>query len=272
MIGNTYIYVITTPAKPATPSGPAVQCNNNENVTYTTQEVAGATSYTWSLTPSGAGTITGNTVTATVGWNEDFTGTASISVAAVNACFTGPVSNNLSVTVNAAPQPMISGSQDVCDWEQGLIYSSPAVEGNTYSWEVMNGHITDGAGTSEITVTWHDAGTGWVKLTESNDDCTVTTSGFTVAIDDCVGIGEGNEGSFSIYPNPVRDELMVRFAGQPADSRIVVVNQLGQRMFDQMSGGGQQIMINTAEYAKGVYALRVYGENGVTEKKFIKAE
>jgi PKD repeat protein len=272
MVGNAYIYVIHAPAEPATPSGPTVQCNNNENVTYTTTETTGATSYTWSLSPSNAGTITGNSITATVNWNDEFSGMANISVAGVNSCFTGPVSDNLSVTVNETPQPAISGDQDVCDWEPGLVYSTASVEGSTYTWEISGGSITSGAGTNEITVTWGNPGAGFVKVTESNDDCTVTTSNFDIFIDDCVGIGEDNIGSFSIYPNPVKDELVIRFAGQAADRRVVVVNQLGQVIYDHMTGGSQHFTVNTSSLSKGVYMLRVYGENGISERKFIKAE
>jgi PKD repeat protein len=272
MVGNSYIFIIYPPEEGETPSGPTEQCNNLEDVTYTTEEITGASSYTWSLTPTSAGTITGNTTTASVNWNEDFAGTAQISVAGVNSCFTGAFSDNLDVTVSEAPQPAISGDQDVCDWEPGLIYSTAAVEGNTYTWETFNGHITAGAGTNEITVTWHDPGTGWVKVTESNDDCVVTTTNFDIAIEDCVGIGEGEGASFSIYPNPVKDELVIRFEGKTTDTRIMIVNELGQVVYDHMTGGNQQVNINTSEYAMGIYAVRIYGENSVTEKKFIKAE
>jgi PKD repeat protein len=272
MVGNAYIFAIHTPAEPAKPSGPTVQCNSNENVTYTTTQTTGATSYAWSLSPSNAGTITGNTITASVTWNPEYSGAAQVSVAGVNSCFTGPASDNLSVTVNATPQPAVSGDQAVCDWEAGFIYTTPATEGNTYNWELNNGHITAGAGTNEVTVTWHDAGMGWIRVTETNGNCSEITSNLEIVIEDCVGIGEGDNGSFSIYPNPVKDELMVKFAGKTADNRLVIVNQLGQVILDQMTGGDQQVTINTSEYAKGVYALRVYGDNGVTEKKFIKVD
>lgn len=272
MVGNSYIYVITTPAEPETPSGPTVQCNNLENVDYTTDDVTGATSYEWSLAPSEAGTITGDDITGTVNWSPDYSGAAQISVAAVNSCATGPASDNLSVTVYAAPEPAISGDQDVCDWEAGFIYSTPETEGNTYTWELYNAHITDGEGTNEVTVTWHNAGTGWIKVTEANANCSETTANFEIVINDCVGIGEGEGTSFSIFPNPVKDELQVRFAGKNTDNRLVIVNQLGQVILERMTGGSQQLIINTSEYAKGVYALRVYGENGVIEKKFIKID
>jgi hypothetical protein len=65
---------------------------------------------------------------------------------------------------------------------------------------------------------------------------------------------------------------MVKFTGKNTDNRLVIVNQLGQVILDQMTGGNQQVNINTSEYARGVYALRVYGDNGVTEKKFIKVD
>ncbi len=272
MVGNTYIWVIYPPAEPETPSGPTVQCNNLENVTYTTEDVTGATSYEWVLTPSGAGTITGDQETASVTWNEAYTGTAHISVSAVNACFTSSSSDELTVTVNQAPQPAISGDQEVCDWEAGLIYTTAAVEGNTYTWETYNGHVTDGAGTNEVTITWHDPGTGWVKVTETNGNCIVSTLNFEVAIDDCVGIDEGNSTSFSIYPNPVKDELVVNFAGKNSDNRMLIVNQLGQVILDMMTGGEKQVTINTSDYAKGVYAIRIVAENGVKEKKFIKVD
>jgi hypothetical protein len=272
MIGNAYIFVIYAPEEPETPTGSTIECNNNEGTSYTTEEVTGAISYIWNITPSNAGTITGETLIASVDWNEEFSGTANVSVAAVNACFTGPASDNLGVTVNEAPQPAISGDQDVCDWEPGLVYSTPAVEGNTYTWEVYNGHITAGDGTNEVTVTWHDPGTGWAKVTEANDNCTVTTANFDIFIDDCVGIGEDGIISFSLYPNPAKDELQVRFGGQASDYRIVILNQLGQVVYDKMTGGEQKMIINTSEFASGIYALRVYGENELTEKKFIKID
>jgi PKD repeat protein len=270
MIGNSYIYVINAPAEPETPSGPAIQCNNLENVTYTTEDVTGATSYEWSLTPSEAGTITGEDITGTVNWSPDYSGTAQISVAAVNSCATGPSSDNLSVIVNEAPEPAISGDQDVCDWEAGFVYSTQETEGNTYTWELYNGHITAGEGTGEVTVTWHDYGTGWIKVTETSANCSEVTANFDIVINDCVGIGENENTSFSICPNPVKDELQVSFAGKNTDCKLIIVNQLGQVILDRMTGDGQQLIINTSEYAKGVYALRVYGANGVTEKKFIK--
>jgi PKD repeat protein len=272
MVGNTYIYVISAPVKAGKPAGSTAECNGNTATTYTTSGASGATSYTWTLNPSNAGVINGTTTTATVDWDNSFSGTANISVAGVNACFTGPSSDNLNVAVSESPEPVITGDNDVCDWEEGLVYNTPAVDGDTYNWELYNGHVTDGAGTNEVTVTWQDAGTGWIKVTQANATCTATTENFVVNIQDCVGIGEPDGNAFSIYPNPVKNELTIQFAGKHADSRMVIVNMLGQEVCDQMTGGSQQVIINTSDYSKGVYMLRMFGENDVMVKKFIKVE
>jgi len=273
MVGNAYIYIIYSPVKAATPAGPTQECNNHNNVTYTTTGATNATSYLWTLTPSGAGTITGNTTTATVDWDDEFWGLAIINVAGVNACSSGPTSDNLNVTVNAAPAPVITGDQEVCDNEPGQLYSTPDNSGNTYTWEISGGTIAGGAGTHEIAVNWGNPGAGFVKVTETDPaGCTFTTTNFDIVIDDCTGIGEGNGPSFSIFPNPVKDELVIRFAGQAADSRVVIMDQLGQVIYTRQTGGSQQFAINTSSLAKGVYVLRIYGDKGVSERKVIKVD
>lgn len=271
-IGNAYIFVIHQPVKAGTPTGSISECNNNVDVTYTTSGAANATSYTWTLTPSNAGTITGTTITATVDWDDAFYGMAYIGVTGVNSCFNGPASDNLNVSVAAAPQPAISGDQSVCDGDIGIVYSTADNSGNTYNWEVSGGTVANGAGTHEISVNWGNPGNGFVKVTETSGTCSATTANFDIYIEDCVGIGEDNASSFSLYPNPVKDGLVIRFAGQAANNRVVVMNQLGQVLYDHETNGSQQFMINTSSLAKGVYVLRIYGEKGNSERKFVKAD
>jgi len=87
-----------------------------------------------------------------------------------------------------------------------------------------------------------------------------------------VGIGEDNAASFSLYPNPVKDELVIRFAGQATNSRVVVMNQLGQVLYDHETNGSQQFVINTSSLSRGVYVLRIYGEGSTAERKFVKVD
>lgn len=58
----------------------------NTTLDYSISEVANAASYVWTIEPANAGTITQQGLTATVTWNQDFRGVASVSVKAVNDC------------------------------------------------------------------------------------------------------------------------------------------------------------------------------------------
>lgn len=86
------------PATPTTPSGEDTSCSNIPR-SYTTTYTTGADTYIWTLSPSGAGSITGSTMTANVTWNSSFAGNASISVKAHNAIGDGASSGIFSVLV-----------------------------------------------------------------------------------------------------------------------------------------------------------------------------
>jgi len=98
---NITMDVTSLPAQPVQPSGPAqVDAYLEPASTYTTEEVIGATAYTWSVDPANAVTnidIAGNEATLT--WDQSFTGTANVNVYCSNDCGNGTVSQNMSVTI-----------------------------------------------------------------------------------------------------------------------------------------------------------------------------
>lgn len=92
------------------PKGDSIVCKGVTSSQYSIAPIPGASAYQWSLSPSTAGSITGNGRTASVLWNSGFTGKATIIVkATVN-------SKNedwfrLSVII-AAPTALLSQSTD----------------------------------------------------------------------------------------------------------------------------------------------------------------
>jgi hypothetical protein len=89
--------VVTTPA---VPTGPAsVDVHTVTSSEYTVVPVATAETYTWQFSPSTAGIISGTATAATVVWDADFRGTASISVRAANGCGESEFSQLLTVNV-----------------------------------------------------------------------------------------------------------------------------------------------------------------------------
>src|SRR5574337_2083171 len=80
----------------------------------------------------------------------------------------------VTVTINPAPTPSVSGNTPVCESFNGNTesYSTPDVAGHTYNWTVVGGNIASGQGTHQITVQWTTPGSGSVSVTE-----TITASG-----------------------------------------------------------------------------------------------
>jgi secreted trypsin-like serine protease len=65
---------------PPVPEGDSVVCQGTVSSDYTIGNLAGATAYEWNLLPITAGVVSGTTGNATVSWNNEYTGYASLLV------------------------------------------------------------------------------------------------------------------------------------------------------------------------------------------------
>ncbi len=87
---NPYSFTLmraTQPETPASPEGPMeVDFAYSPHSMYNISPVEFATSYYWFLLPLEAGTIEGSEASIVVTWDESYTGTAILSVKALNAC------------------------------------------------------------------------------------------------------------------------------------------------------------------------------------------
>jgi hypothetical protein len=162
-------------------SGNNAVCANDQNIVYSTALVAGHT-YSWTAT---GGVIDGSSTnnSVVIDWGIAGPGTIQLTeTVTASGCFiTTPVYN---VFINNIPTPVISGSAAVCANDTGVIYSTPNVPGNSYTWTVVGGSITAGVGTNSITVDWGGTGSGSVSLTEfiPASSCLTSTGPYVVAI------------------------------------------------------------------------------------------
>lgn len=156
-----------------------------EQATYTTTLNAGHT-YNWTVV---GGTINGSTTfsavdanSVTVMWDANVTA-KSISVEEDNgAC-------KVTTSANINPSPAITGPAMPCQSVAGTAYSTPLNAGNTYTWTVTGGTI-DANGTNTITgvdinqiaVTWTNATTGSIALTETDPLACSGNANFNVTI------------------------------------------------------------------------------------------
>jgi hypothetical protein len=63
---------------PPSPVGDTIICHGTDSSHYSIGYISGATAFEWQLSPSNAGTIIGNSENATVQWNMNYTGLASV--------------------------------------------------------------------------------------------------------------------------------------------------------------------------------------------------
>jgi subtilisin family serine protease len=75
------------PAQPSTPSGPAsVDLYKITQSLYQIESIANADNYEWLLEPDEAGELSADGTQATIAWNIDYLGNASLKVIALNHC------------------------------------------------------------------------------------------------------------------------------------------------------------------------------------------
>lgn len=93
--------ILEIPESPAMPQGPDyIDVWATPTAEYSVAPVADATYYTWQIEPAEAGIITGIGVECTVQWDNNYWGTANISVQAINQCGESDFSEGIEVTVD----------------------------------------------------------------------------------------------------------------------------------------------------------------------------
>ncbi len=104
---TTIVTISPLPHKPGKPVGADTLCQNAPDTYYYTAGASGATSYTWNISPSSAGTISGTGTTGIVDWSASYYEDVSIIVTGENSAGSGPVSDTLKVWI--WKQPTIRG-------------------------------------------------------------------------------------------------------------------------------------------------------------------
>ncbi|MFN5712195.1 MAG: beta strand repeat-containing protein, partial [Bacteroidota bacterium] len=135
--GNSSDVVMTVNPIPSTAGniiGSTTQCVGT-SVTYSVANIAGASSYQWTLPSGWSGNSTTNSITTVVGANG-----GNISVSGVNSCGTGGA-QSINVSVNTAPAvPIsISGNLNVCAATQQTYSVAPVSGASSYTWTLPLG-------------------------------------------------------------------------------------------------------------------------------------
>lgn len=84
-----------------------------------------------------------------------------------------------------------------------------------------------------------------------------------------VGVSETASPALQVYPNPVRDRLVIRLPEQ-ADWRVIICDMQGRYLSEQSAAGEATLEVNLADIPAGLYAISVHSEAGVRTGTFVK--
>ncbi len=86
-----------------------------------------------------------------------------------------------------------------------------------------------------------------------------------------LGVDELSSDAIKIYPNPVKDFMMVDLTAFKGNfNQIQIVNTQGQQVLtENLTSGGQSFKIPVDNLQEGLYFLQLRTENGLFSKKFI---
>ena len=123
--------------------------------------------------------------------------------------------------------------------------------------------ISSGGGYAEgdnISISWTLGELAVTTLTGGN---MILTQGFQQPFDVGVGIRKDEVNwDISVYPNPVGDELRVRFDIDKTGDFIVEIQDVTGRLISQVQHTqvhpGDIILLNTSAYTTGIYFLKVF--------------
>ncbi|MFN8323450.1 MAG: T9SS type A sorting domain-containing protein [Chitinophagales bacterium] len=244
-------------------------CNPTTGIVYTASSVAGAASYTWTVT--GGTLVSGQgSNTITVDFPASFV-SGIVSVRAVTACGVMSLIKNFAVAQRPATPGVISGPAVACATTSNT-YSIAAVSGATsYTWTVPAGWtITSGQGTTSVNVTaGANAGTISVK---ANNNCTASTAktlaltinpGCRIAAPEEEPLPEiGGESALmaKIYPNPFANEFMIEFTTGNTEEKVVihVFDMSGRLVKEELmksETGTNLVEVKMDQEASGVYLV-----------------
>lgn len=250
------------PAVPSSVSGPLTgACNQIFQYSITPSNILYADQYEWSLNGNVVNGQTGNTA------NIALASGGTVCVRGINNSCVAP--NNAGkqrcISVSAGPGNLgsIAGPSSVCQGQTYTFSVSPQA-GLAYAWTVPSGcSIVINNGNS-ISVQWNITSGGVVNVTANNGCANSYTSVLNVSYSSCrIASNEKviSDTKLNAYPNPATDQVTVSFASSSKENSTIQLMDLTGRIIMnfkvQLEEGQNEISLNLAETAKGIYLLRL---------------
>jgi hypothetical protein len=210
-------------------AGPLSLCQNAV-ANYNTPLLDSYT-YAWEIT---GGTIQSDPYSHEITVLWEATGTENgLTVTQTNTLTMCQSSQQVTVAIFELPAPSISGDQSVCENASSIVYSTPAQEGHSYTWNIEGGTITSGQEANEVTIDWGPAGTGTLSVMETVDStgCQAGTD-FQVTIHSLPVVSIGNDTSIC------HNHILQLNAGNPGAQYLWSTGETTQTITIDSTGAG----------------------------------
>lgn len=266
------IKVNPLPSKANRPKGPDKICKEGSLTEFSVEKNAGVDKYKWFLYPNDAGKITGETDKATVEWSKFFTGTARISVSALNDCGIGEQSEASIVSVLEVPviSTTPSGETKVEFNAKNLEYYVISNNNiNEYFWKITPeeaGEIISNVtidGMNRIIVDWNDEYSGNVDITVAgSNNC--GKGGYSnplkVVVDELPGKSEKPVGDDRVCQGTENSEFSTNGTGNSEDYKWSIIPIKA----GTISGTGKTALITWSSefYGTAKVFVQAVGKNG----------
>ncbi|MCB0542351.1 MAG: gliding motility-associated C-terminal domain-containing protein [Saprospiraceae bacterium] len=241
------------PENPGPITGPTEACQGSSSG-FSIPPALGATSYNWTLTPPGIGTVNGNGVNATVNLANNATGTAQLCVTASNQCY--PNNTPACYTIDIIPKPtaMISGSGILCAGVPGTVDLTVSFTGQA-PWEfiyTINGVPQTPIQTSDNPYT--------LQATQPG---TYAIQGVTSVNGGCVGTFSG---SASITETIINANAAVTNAQCGQSNGAINITPNGGNTPYTYNWSGGQTTEDISNIPAGTYTVTITDEDGCTKE------
>lgn len=180
--------------------------------------------------------------------SEILEGKYSIGLTAANPLCSGSSTSPLTVL----PIPEAEFSSDGANLT--------AASGEGYQW-YLNGELIEGA--TEQSYTALENGNYSVEITNA-EGCSNISSEQNIIV---VGLGDGNEFSFTIYPNPTSDVLYVQFSDSQQIEFIRLLDLAGKKIRENQFNKLGLVTLDVSDLSSGQYFLQVKLSNGTTDTR-----
>ncbi|HBF88775.1 MAG TPA: hypothetical protein DDX39_09050 [Bacteroidales bacterium] len=243
------ILVQLPPATPSSIIGNVNVCVDSENI-YSINPINGADNYTWTLPSGWLGSSTDTSITVIA----DST-SGNISVTANNAIGSS-APQIIAVTGNPPPDaPSITASGNLLNCN---------VTANSYQW-----YLNDNIIANSISINHYATTVGFyqVEITDING-CIVKSDSLYVKPSDIFEITWNNKKLITMYPNPVKNELIIET--EMYKNTTAEISNIDGQIIQYINFNSTKTIINTENFAKGIYLIKIKNDLGIGVRKFTK--